>query len=218
MDLLETLVKDTLAFLKQEYQSSDKILATAEEVAFFEEEKVVQPKKVALEPVLQPASQDLDAMAAWVRAAAPELKLADRIPDDAEAKKIGSLWQEQLRALHVAVIAFGESGPALEFLSSVAKAIDTLITPAKMIEGVRFEKEKKWNLFFNSPSLKLVIAPGFSLWKGTQLAALYKEHPASSSHSLAGIPLLLLRSIPQLLKTPALKKELWKSIVSQLSS
>jgi hypothetical protein len=213
---MDELVKNTVAFLKQEYGPGDSVLASKEDVAFFQEK--TPSKEVVLEPVVKPVRDNMNEIASLVAKAAPELRLREEIPDDSEARKIGALWQEQLKALHVAVIAFGESGPSLQFLQNVAKAIDTLITPAKIIEGSRFEKEKKWDLFFTSSSLKLVIAPDFATWKGTRLASMYKEHPASSSHTLANIPLLPLKSITHLLKNPSLKKELWKTIVSLLSS
>jgi hypothetical protein len=220
---MDELINDTIAYLKQEFKSDETVIAPSDDFDFFQEKKQPPPmpkpqKAVDLEPSAKPLHDDMEEIRQKVGKAAPHLRLAAAIPEDTEAKKIANMWQEHLKNIEAAVLSFGETGASLEFLQSVAKAIDALLVPCKVIDALRFEKEKKWNLFFESYPLKLVLAPDIRLWKSTSLAAFYKENPASSSSSLGPSPLLFLQPAPTYLKNPKEKRALWKLIVSQLSS
>lgn len=218
---MDELIKDTITFIKQEFEPQETLLASAEDFEFFHAEKklpVVQPKSVVLEPSTKPLPDDMEEMRQKIAKAAPQMKLRGAIPDDTEAKKIANMWQEHLKNVQVAILSFGETGKNLEFLNNVAKAIDALIAPAKVIDALRFEKEKKWNLFFESYPLKLILTPDIKSWKSTELAGFYKENPATSTSVLGESPLLFLQPIGNYLKNPKEKRALWKAIVSQLSS
>lgn len=216
---MQDLIKDTLTHIKQEFDAHETLLASPEEFEYFQVKKTVpaeKPKAVALEPSIKPVADDMEEMRKIMAKVAPQMKLQNTIPDDAEAKKIANMWQEQLKSLEVAIFSFGETGKNLEFLHNVAKAIDALIAPAKVIDAARFEKEKKWNLFFEAHPLKLILAPDVKLWKSTDLATFYKENPSTSTSILGQSPLLFLQPIANYLKNPKEKRILWKAIVSHL--
>lgn len=224
---MDKLVKETLAYIKQEFGARDTLLASPEDFDYFQEKKDIKPmpitnkaeiapKTVALEPPSKPISDAMEEMRKIVAKAAPLMKLENTVPDDAEAKKVANMWQEQLKRVEVAVFSFGEAGKNLEFLQNVAKAIDALIAPAKVIDATRFEKEKKWNLFFEAHPLKLILAPDVKLWKATELATFYKENPSNSKSLLGESPLLFLQPTAFYLNNPKEKRTLWKAIVSHL--
>ena len=58
------------------------------------------------EPIVTSAkgpSSYFENLRAVVAKAAPQLALKEAVPDDSMAKKIGSLWQEHLQDVHVAI-------------------------------------------------------------------------------------------------------------------
>lgn len=226
---MDELIKDTLNFIKQEFQPHETVLASPEDFEFFNKKQIPSssqpvshtPKseiRPILEPSTKPAPDPMEEMRQKIAKAAPQMKLRENILDDTEAKKIANMWQEHLKNIQVAVLSFGENGKNLEFLNNVAKAIDSLIAPAKVIDALRFEKEKKWQLFFESYPLKLILAPDIKVWKSTDLAVFYKENPTAASSVLGKSPLLFIQPIGSYLKNPKEKRALWKAIVSQLSS
>ena len=95
----------------------------------------------------------------------PEVALSSSIPSDAAAKKMAHLYKEQHLTAEVLILSFGETGPALNFLQNVTKAIDSLLAPAKLIEMRKIERENSWELTLNSPTLQLILAPPFQAWK-----------------------------------------------------
>lgn len=216
---MQDLIKETLAYIKQEFDAHDTLLVSPEDFKSFQVKKTApaeKPKAVVLEPSIKPIADDMEEMRKIMAKAAPQIKLQNTIPDDADAKKIANMWQEHLKSLEVAIFAFGETGKNLEFLHNVAKAIDALIAPAKVINAARFEKEKKWVLFFEAHPLKLILAPDVKQWKSTDLVAFYKENPSTSKSLLGQSPLLFLQPIETYLKNPKEKRMLWKAIVSHL--
>jgi len=252
---MHALIRDTLAYIHQEFEASAKIAVSAEEALFFQEKlkpivqqprqelprfipptrqaprpaapsvdekKAEPPQPLRQEPspqlVPRPAADPMNDLRALIASSAPAFRLKDQIPSDAPAKKIAGLWQEELHTMAAAVLAFGQTGAELEFLHNVAKAVNSLLVPAKLIDASRFEKENKWDLFLQSAGLKCVIAPPFESWKGSKLSAFYRENPAAGSFSLQNAPLLLLQPVKLYLKNPDMKKGLWTSLVSQLSS
>jgi hypothetical protein len=176
------------------------------------------PTTFTLEPATPPKREEIAHIRQLVAKLAPHSPLASDIPDDSRAKKISHLWEERLNTAEVILLSYGQTGSELKFLQNVTQAITTLLVPAKLIDAIRFEKENEWPIFFSSFSLKLIIAPDMNLWKKTHLSTFYKENPASGLHFFDKTPLLMLPPISHYLKNPHLKKQLWKTLVSHLSS
>ncbi len=231
---MDILVRQTLDFIKQEFSPHDTLPISQGDLAYFHEEKTLQVKVVdeekkpimteeklpafVLEPTAIQKKEEMEEIRNLVKNAAPHLPLQLTIPDDSRAKKISNLWKEHLGAAEVIILSHGQTGDELKFLQNVAGAISSILKPAKVIDAIRFEKENKWPIFFSSFQLKLIIAPDMHLWKKTNLSTFYKENPVSSLHFLEKTPLLILAPISHYLKTTHLKKQLWKTIVSHLSS
>jgi len=200
------LIKDAIEYLKQ--QTDPSVLATPEEQAYF------SPKKEMSTFKMDPMTD----IRQLVTKVLPDVPLAMAIPDDAQAKKRADYWKENHLAAKVIVVSFGETGPALQFLHNVTKAIDSLLAPAHLIDGSKIEKEKGWEMVLNSPTLQLVIAPPLMNWKMASIARLYRENPSSNTHFLQNTPLIFFHPVSSYLKNPDLKRELWKNLTSLLST
>jgi hypothetical protein len=148
----------------------------------------------------------------------PEVALTSSIPDDAAAKKMAHLYKEHHLNAKVLVFSLGETGPTLNFLQNVTKAIDSLLVPAKLVEMRKIERENSWELTLSSPTLQLILAPPFQDWKTISLARFYRENPASKSHFLKETPVLLMQPAHAYLKNPDHKRDLWKIVSSLLST
>jgi hypothetical protein len=209
---MDKLIHQAIALLKEESLTQGSVLATPEEAAYF------SPQKKSIVPK-EKKSIEIDAeMKQLVTKILPEVTLTSSIPDDAAAKKMAHLYKEQHLTAKVLVLSFGETGPTLNFLQNVTKAIDSLLAPAKLIEMRKIERENSWDLTLNSPTLQLVLAPPFQAWKSISLSRFYRENPSSKSHFLKEIPLLMLQPTEAYLKNPDLKRELWKTLSSLLST
>ncbi len=210
---MDRLIKQTIELLKEESSSRGSILASPEETAYF------SPQKKQAVPSKKSAAVEIDAeMRQMVAKILPDAVLASTIPDDASAKKMAHLYKEQHLTAKVLVLSFGETGPALQFLQNVTKAIDTLLAPAKLIEMRKIERENSWEITLSSPALQLILAPPFMEWKSISLARYYRENPSSKTHFLSSTPLLLTQPIAAYLKNPDLKRELWKNLSTLLST
>lgn len=204
---MESLKNQALELLRRE--KSKTFLVSSEEYDYF------HPKKGAPLPLPKKAADPMGDIRALVTKTLPDAALTTAIPDDAVAKKQAHLWQQTHLSAQVFVIGFADSS---EFLQNVVKAIDTHLAPAAWINGPQFEKEKNWELALAAPSLKLIIAPPFSTWKTTTLARFYKENPTTKALLLHTTPLLLMHPVADYLKNPDLKRQLWKTLSSLLSS
>ena len=220
---MDILIKDTLKFIKEELPLHEMLLASSEDFAHFQKKKEIvmteeTPSKFVLEPVSLPHKEEMTETRNLVSKVAPELSLVSQIPSDDRAKKIANLWKEDLNTAEVILLSYGQTAEELKFLQNVAQAVHALGAPTKLIDASRFEKEGKWPLFFSSFSLKLILVPDMNLWKKTTLSTFYKENPTQGLHFLGETPLLILHPVSHYLKNPTLKKLLWKTIVSHLSS
>ncbi|MBS0615851.1 MAG: hypothetical protein JSR58_04790 [Verrucomicrobia bacterium] len=216
-------IRDLASHLQEKYTDKDTFFASPEDFAFFQKPapkpvKHQEPEPTPAKP-LKPAQKAsyIDNLRSIASKAAPQLAQKETIPDDSVAKKVGSLWQDHLQDVHVAILSFGAVGRDLEFLQNVAAAITSLLAPAQVIDGFKMEAEKKWDLFFEKTPLKLVLAPPLTAWKGKLLARHFRENPTTRESSFSAAAAILLRPIREYLQTPSLKRDLWKTIVSHLS-
>ncbi len=235
---MESLLQDTIDFLKEVARTQPTILATREDVDYFA--PVMPKKKVAVAPpppppptfvqkkpepvevkppapVTPPKKNTFDTRL-MVEKTFPDMVLRETPLEDSHARKKSRLWEETYLNAQIVVIAFGEVGPGLEFLRNVTKAIDQLIAPAQLIEGTLLEREKSWELLLNSPALKNILCSPWNAWKSTSLATLYRQNGTTQEQFLGKHPLILLESSVSYLKNPEKKRSLWQLIHTQLSS
>ena len=98
-------------------------------------------------------------------------------------------------------------------MQNIAKAIDLCFGTCRLIE---IEDGKKWDLFLQSPQLKLIIAPDHLIFETKELLPFYRENPQEKSRHLGEIPLLLLPDLSLYFKDPYLKRSLWNVICQNL--
>lgn len=234
---MDTLIQDTIDFLKEVARTKPTILATREEVNYFA--PVIPKKKVVAppppppptfvpktpEPVVVkqptpalPPKKNTHETRLMVEKTFPDMVLRETPLEDSHARKMSRLWEETYLNAQIVVIAFGEVGPGLEFLKNVTKAIDELIAPAQLIEGSMLEREKSWELLLNSPALRNILCSPWNAWKTTTLATHYRQNGATQEQFLGKHPLFLMEPSVNYLKHPERKRILWQLIHTQLSS
>jgi len=156
----------------------------------------------------KPSPKDpMDDLRAACKKIAPTLKILDRIPSDAQAKKIKNTWKDQLHMPDIAVLRSQQM--PLAFLEQIAKAIDLYFFPCRVIDVAPLEKANSWDSLLATPHLKFVIAPDATLWGSKELMRHYHEIPSKKERFLGKIPLLLLPDPNLYLKDPSLKRSLW---------
>ena len=209
-------LRELITHLQEKFDSKDTFFASPEDYAFFREQippapPIATPKKPQVaelatktpveiktpEPLVKPTQKAsyMEGLRSIIAKAAPQLRLKETIPDDSTAKKVGSLWQEHLQDVNVAILSFGAQGKELAFLQNVAAAISSLLAPAQVIDGFKMEGEQKWDLFFEKTPLKLVLAPPLSAWKGKMLARHFRENPTTQAATLGPASAILLRPL-----------------------
>jgi hypothetical protein len=243
---MDSLIQDTLDYLRLVAKTTPSVFATREEMAHIApikpKKEIIRsldppplPKKPSPAPVIQkvveappppppkiiaPAveKKNINEMRQIVEKTFPGFALRDSIPDDHHAKKMSRLWEETYLNAQVVIIAFGEVGAGLEFLKNVTEAIDRLIAPAQLIEGSLLEKEQGWDILLNSPTLKAALCSPWASWKSTALSKHYKQNGATQEQFLGPHKLFLLEPSTIYLKNPDRKRKLWQLLNTQLLS
>lgn len=144
----------------------------------------------------------------------PNLKLIDQIPDDAGAKRIASGWKEKIADAEVVLLVCDAHAETLEFLKGLAKAIDQHLGKAKILMAERLEREKRWEIFFDKNSFRLLIASD-GIQTLPELMRFYKSVPAHAQLFLDTIPLLVLSPF-SVYKSLEHKALLWKTLCQML--
>ncbi|MBS0604615.1 MAG: hypothetical protein JSS60_06205 [Verrucomicrobia bacterium] len=145
---------------------------------------------------------------------APAIKLIDEVPDDAQAKKVAGAWREKIPDAEVILLACETDAETLELLKSLGKAIDQHLARAKIVPAEKLEREKRWDLFLQKNSFRLIVASD-GMQKCLDLMRLYRAVPASSQFFLDKTPLLPL-SPASLYKSLEHKALLWKTLCQTL--
>ena len=145
---------------------------------------------------------------------APNLKLIDQIPDDGEAKRIASGWKEKIADAEVVLLVCDTRAETLEFLKGLAKAIDQHLGKTKILMAERLEREKRWEIFFDKNSFRLLIASD-GIQTLPELMRFYKSVPAHAQLFLATTPLLALSPF-SVYKSLEHKALLWKTLCQML--
>ena len=239
------LLSDTIRFIKQNYAPGDTLLVPstaassppppivlkkqAPEVFIpppAPPKKIAAPKKVEevphaplhLQPLDAPLIEKADALKELIGKIAPDFALKESPPDDTAAQRIRNRWKEQTEATAVVFLTFGESDKELQFYHNVARAVDLTLQPAKCLDGRRLEKEKKWDLFLESTQLKWVLVSQEQLKKGMDILRHFRENPATAEKFLGHASLLLIPPPAAYFKEPSLKRTLWETLCTRLSS
>lgn len=221
------LVSDTLAYIKQEYPNPPPSRPAPQKKAEPPKEVKVQPPvpkppipKIEVEakprPQVQPPAEPMEELRRLIQKTAPTLPLHREIPSDELAQQVANRWKQAAHLSEVMVLSFGENGQSLAFLQNLARAIDIDLRPAELIDTVKMDKEKKWEPFFESESLKWIIAPSRSIGKSSELVRFYRENPATQERFLGNIPIFFLSPFQDYFKNPALKRSLWNTLCQML--
>lgn len=173
---------------------------------------------IKLEPLKSAANDPMKEIEEIVKKAVPQLKIVSTIPSDDGAKRISTIWEEKSGEAAVVLLLFQETDQEIAFLKNLAKAIDVHLTPAKMLDAIKLEKGKKWDLFLNNSHMKLIIASAETIQKYPELKKHYKEDPSSSACYLGKIPLLPLAPFSSYFKEPQLKRSLWHKLCQIVNS
>lgn len=180
-------------------------------------EPIVEEKKgPILKPEQSKKADPMDALRAQVARTLPELKLKTDIPSDAQAKRIVEAWRDKLEAAPVSLLFFGGDEKERAFFLNLAKAIDTLLLPARCVDAGHLEQEKGWDLFLEAPVLKWILSTEAMLNKMPELKRFYKSVPATGSHFIGKMPLLFIENPQHYFKQPAAKRQLWDTLCQTL--
>ena len=173
---------------------------------------------IAVREPPQPAPQESfdDLRKIWnkITAGAP---VFEEIPNDEIAKKIANRWKTKNAAAEISILAYQEPPSQRILLEQIAKAIHTILGPARIVQAEPIEKEKQWEAFLSVPHLKLTIACDYTLWQLRGLMHHYREAPSQGTRHLGAVPVFLLPDLSLYLKDPLLKRSLWKALCQTLS-
>ncbi len=153
-----------------------------------------------------------------LRQLAPHLFTEAPIPDDSLAQKKRGAWKEKKLAEEVTLLSFKPESLSHQFLQNLSLAIRSCIRPSIVTLAPLIEKENRWDLFFESSSLKHLLAFPIPFDSFPNLLRYYKENPTTKQTFLHTTPLIVLRHFSDFQTDPHLKKELWKELSSHLSS
>lgn len=176
----------------------------------------IQTLKETLPPgktlLVGPESASFFAIKSAIQKSFPQIPLTEKIPDDTLAKENENQWKKYQTSAEVILLSFQENEADLLFLKNLAKAIHTNLRPTKILEGARLEKEKKWELFFEINTPRLILSSEKALQNTVELKKLYKPATLTSSPLLSSTPLLLLQEPASYAQDKALKAQLWNAL------
>lgn len=161
----------------------------------------------ALEPLKEVPPLFLDQIKKKIIETDPTLSFHTKPPDDAKARKVKEEWREKREIPLLPILT--HTTRYLPFLKNLAKAISFTFLSCRVLEITSFEKEKKWDLFFSSSHVSLVLLSDQTLWESKELLLNYKENPQKKERFLASFPLILLPDLSLYEKDPYLKRSLW---------
>ena len=226
------LVRDTLSYMKElkepvfstpeEWQSLHSVKKTAPTPlppSTFVKPAPMPIKRQILAPppetptasVPSPAPEQTSQIKSAIQRLIPSLHHIEHIPEDSVAKRVMSGWREYLSEAEIVVLAADTDPATLELLKNLAKAIDQKLGKVKAFSVERLEREKRWDLFLEKNTLKLIIASeGFSRLKDAM--SYVKALPASSTALLGNVPLIILSPTVLYTEAPKAKSLLWGQI------
>ena len=148
----------------------------------------------------------------------PHFALTKEILDDLKAKKIANKWKYKLNAYPVVILTSLKEGDELEFLKSLAKAIEVYFFEARVVLIDTIEKDNQWEEFLKSENIRLLIAVDDQIWSFKNLMSYFKEIPNKSLKTLMDKPLFLIPNIKLYFQNFLLKKSLWKALCQTITN
>lgn len=189
-----------------------------EEILQNKSEKSKQTQLFSLDPLASaPLVAEDHGFKAILQKTFPHYRLNETIPDDRLAKKLMNAWSLEQSIPPVIILAFNEKEKHLTLLKNIAKAITLRFAPARVMSGLKLEKDKQWDSLLNTADLRLIIASDYGLYLQPALMTHYREASKQAKHFLNQTPLLLLSDLDLYLKEPQLKSLLWRAICNEFS-
>lgn len=221
--LFSTLVQETLTYMKTHCHPSERvILGKAPPAPPIKKGHKPPEAPPALEPApqakVEASPQEVSHIKKALLELAPDLYSDAPIPDDTLAEKRRHAWKEKQMAAEITLLSFESHSKAHLFLQNLATAIDVRLRPARVALATLLENENRWNHFFESSALKHLISFPLPLDDFPHLLRAYRENPQAAQKFLNTTPLFLLRPFSEYQADPLLKKELWTTLCTQLSS
>lgn len=192
---LVSLVKQTLSWIEQEYPPGSKI-SCSEDVA----RRLNQQNNS--KPVALPQINEMPQIRQVLSKIAPHFKLRSHPLDPLPPPLFG-------KDVSVVILALEED----RFLTHVAQAISALLAPCQIVQAPSWDRLKDV-----SSQLKLILGPPIAKWKRHKIASHFTYHPTTHQSTLLDCLYLELQPTESYLKQSQLKRNLWKSLVSHLSS
>jgi hypothetical protein len=178
---------------------------TLKEEPIEEEAPKAAPSFIAEKPKVEASTLDSD-MHALYQKIAPKLKLFDKPLDDAVARQIRLASNKRSDLPEIPVLFDHSIQEHLDFLSSLAKAINSSFGKSSVVNIHEFEEKNLWKPLLAHSQIRLIIIPSSLLKHSPNLLYLSKEYPGRLLKSVEKIPLLALTEIQD---TPIRKKEIW---------
>ncbi len=148
----------------------------------------------------------------------PNFALTKEILNDTKAKKIATKWKYKLNAYPIVILTSLKGGDELEFLKSLAKAIEIYFLETKIVLIDSIEKDNQWEEFLKSENIRLLIAADDQIWGFKNLMTHFKEIPNKSLKTLMDKPLFLIPNLNLYFQNFLLKKSLWKAICQTIAN
>lgn len=190
-----SLVRQTLSWIEQEYPPGSKIPCSEDALRRLSQQN--NPK-----PAAPPQINEMPHIRQVLSKTAPHFKLRPHPLDPLPLPLFGN-------EVSVVILAFEED----RFLANVSEAISALLVPCQIVLAPRWDRLKDV-----SSQLKLILGPSIAKWKTHKMASHFTYHPTTHQSTLLDCPYMELQPTESYLKQPQLKRNLWKSLVSHLSS
>ncbi|MBM3192827.1 MAG: hypothetical protein FJZ59_01160 [Chlamydiae bacterium] len=166
---------------------------------------VPPPSFIAEKPKVALLSQDKEMHALYTKIA-PSLKLFDKPLDDAVAKQIRIASNKRSDIPEIPVFFDHSIQEHLDFLTNLAKAINTSFGKSSVVNIHEFEEKNLWKPLLAHSQIRLIITPSSLLKHSPNLQTITKEYPGRLLKSVLKIPLFALTDIQN---TSIRKKEIW---------
>jgi hypothetical protein len=173
--------------------------------------KKIEKEQASLSEPITPIPKPSEEITEVLKKIAPELMISHSIPDDQAAKKIRSTWKEKLNGVEIVLLVLNQFPDTIDLMKSLAKAIQKDLGAVKLISADRLEQQKRWDLFFQANTFRMIVASS-GIEQHPELLKYYKLLPSQQAAFLSNIPLLILE--PALNYKDALNKkiDLWNSL------
>jgi hypothetical protein len=137
---------------------------------------------------------------------APHLKLYETPLDDSSAQAIRVASQKRSSLPLIPILYNHSISEHFEFLTNLAKAINTSFGTSSVVNIQEFEEKNLWKPLLAHADINLILIPYTLLKNSANLQSHIKEYPGRVLRSIEKIPLLPLTEISD---SPIRKKEIW---------